>query len=455
VSQLHNLKIFGRNFALKDYCPVDDPQLQFDYLTLDSVSVVVPKQLDADRDDYATVDGFDGVIRSVKLDEGSTVLTIAPLLSLFDVALYYPKPDLAETAIEDYFKAVINAHFVNNADTVQNIPGLTVAARTGTLGAINADPFVNNLYELAVEALNKYNIVIDLSLNAQTKKVNCVIAANQTPVKYIKADLPNIIEQTFTLRDEYGKCNKFTAVDGSGLEQPYTIYADGYEAPCVPATEYIDGNTPEVFKKGTEYKKLYFPTRPRMPEKAFEAGALFGDVALAVINNTTLISQPVIQLTHGANYYVYVWRACTLSGITFTGEGWYSMAVSTATPISGNPWPDGLLVESAASGVTNIELLNRYVSTQPSEFYTKAAERAAAIFQSAEFNNLIELTVKKTDGLVHDIAIGQTVNIIKNGTTYPATLTAWESSGDLIKYIFGAVRIDLTKQLKLEKRAGK
>jgi len=144
-----------------------------------------------------------------------------------------------------------------------------------------------------------------------------------------------------------------------------------------------------------------------------------------------------------------------MSGITFPGEGWYSISGSTATPISGNPWPNGLTIDSDESVSTNIDQLNRYVSTQPSEFYTKAAERAAAIFQAAEFNNLIELTVKNTDGLVHDIAIGETLNIIKNGNTYPATLTAWETSGDLIKYIFGAVRIDLTKQLKLEKRAGK
>ena len=78
-----------------------------------------------------------------------------------------------------------------------------------------------------------------------------------------------------------------------------------------------------------------------------------------------------------------------------------------------------------------------------------AAREAAKLFESASYNNLIELTVLNDDALVgaRTMEIGQTVNIISGGVAYPSILTGREI-GNVTKLIFGTIRIDLTTILK-------
>ena len=82
-------------------------------------------------------------------------------------------------------------------------------------------------------------------------------------------------------------------------------------------------------------------------------------------------------------------------------------------------------------------------------FGSAAKEAADQQFDTDSFNNLIELTVQNDDELVdpENIAIGQIVNIITNGTSYGSILTGIERSFTT-KLIFGNIRLDLTKILK-------
>lgn len=82
-------------------------------------------------------------------------------------------------------------------------------------------------------------------------------------------------------------------------------------------------------------------------------------------------------------------------------------------------------------------------------FADLAAREAAKLFESASYNNLIELTILNDDALVgaKTMLIGQTVNIISDGVSYPSLLTGREV-GKVTKLIFGTIRIDLTTILK-------
>ena len=82
-------------------------------------------------------------------------------------------------------------------------------------------------------------------------------------------------------------------------------------------------------------------------------------------------------------------------------------------------------------------------------FADLAQREAAKLFESASYNNLIELTVLNDDALVgaRTMQIGQTVNIVSDGVSYPSILTGREIN-KVTKLIFGNIRIDLTTILK-------
>ena len=99
-----------------------------------------------------------------------------------------------------------------------------------------------------------------------------------------------------------------------------------------------------------------------------------------------------------------------------------------------------------------IPVIYKITTVTPNEddtFADLAAREAAKLFESASYNNLIELTVLNDDALVgaRTMQIGQTVNIVSDGVTYPSILTGREVS-NLTRLIFGTVRIDLTTILK-------
>ena len=61
------------------------------------------------------------------------------------------------------------------------------------------------------------------------------------------------------------------------------------------------------------------------------------------------------------------------------------------------------------------------------------------------YANLIELT---TSYGTYEIEVGNTASIISEDNQYESMLTGYEIHGDIIKYIFGMIRLDLTKILK-------
>ena len=66
-------------------------------------------------------------------------------------------------------------------------------------------------------------------------------------------------------------------------------------------------------------------------------------------------------------------------------------------------------------------------------------------YGGVNYVNLIELTTPMN---VYDLEFGDIANVIVGNNTYVSMLTGYEIHGDIIKYIFGMLRLDLTKILK-------
>ena len=87
------------------------------------------------------------------------------------------------------------------------------------------------------------------------------------------------------------------------------------------------------------------------------------------------------------------------------------------------------------------------LSIESENFASAAASEAGSIFSTNE-SNYAELTVLNEDPLA-GMELGQQVTIIDGGRMISSVLTGKES-GDVTKLIFGTVRLDLTKILKMK-----
>lgn len=87
------------------------------------------------------------------------------------------------------------------------------------------------------------------------------------------------------------------------------------------------------------------------------------------------------------------------------------------------------------------------------DWAAQALQRAKDVMQPKAFDNEIDLTYKVDDALVKpdEIKIGTLATIYAEGVAYQSILTGKVLQNNLIKLIFGSVRVDLTKQLLMER----
>lgn len=91
------------------------------------------------------------------------------------------------------------------------------------------------------------------------------------------------------------------------------------------------------------------------------------------------------------------------------------------------------------------------VSVESGKIFAEVAkDKADEILTKSDFDNLIELQFRSSDKIIPGIEIGQPCRIIKNGTVYHTVLTGITQKSGFKTLIFGGVRIDLTKILKLK-----
>jgi hypothetical protein len=84
-------------------------------------------------------------------------------------------------------------------------------------------------------------------------------------------------------------------------------------------------------------------------------------------------------------------------------------------------------------------------------FPVAADESASSTFDGIEWSNQITLVVQNDDSIINPsgMIIGQQVKVIRNGIEYTTMLTG-KTLGEETTLIFGTIRLELTKKLKME-----
>lgn len=337
--RIYKAEFFDRNFNFIFFSVIPEPEIIFDYLTLDKTSIVIPSVADISRGWYCHITQessaaavYQGFVSGVDTGKSTTTVKLSPLVALFDFQFFYNRKTYNDnkTDVEGWFRSAILGAFAG-ADAVQNIPGLTVTAATHTDGVdMNLKDNVHDLWDLARKVIQNSRIAIACDFSPQEKTINVVIENHSSEGEItLEADLPNISEQKFTIRDDWGDVNKVIIYNAKDPTQFQTFYASDYAAPTVQ----------------------------RVAEVTVEEGETFANAAR-----------------------------------------------------------------------------------------TKSAE----LMRKSDADNLIELSFRTADKMIPEIETGRRVRILKNGKEYHSVLTGYAQKGGTKTYIFGGIRIDLSKRLKLK-----
>lgn len=115
--------------------------------------------------------------------------------------------------------------------------------------------------------------------------------------------------------------------------------------------------------------------------------------------------------------------------------------------------PDGTVDMADSNRILPIVEAGTSVSNSDT-WRAEALQQAKDAMIPKAYNNEIDLTVRDNDAIIRpeEMQIGTLATIYAGGTAYPSLLTGKIRKNHLITLIFGSVRVDLTKQLLMERR---
>lgn len=240
------VEFFDRKFVFLSKTMVKKQKYEYDYMSLDNNSLVIPGAFKVYKNNYIRImsdDGeFQGIITAVENKTKETKIQYKALLSILDVDVYKDRTALKGMTVESFIGEMIEENFVTNEDELQNIPGFIIEKTSETSnGALNLKDDIHNIYDLIISAFRKYEIVVDMKLDLMNKCLKCTIGKRSFGQKTIEGDLKNVLEVNITKKDDSKSVNKAVIIG---------FYSEESElfGQTVVRNFYLDKKTGEITK---------------------------------------------------------------------------------------------------------------------------------------------------------------------------------------------------------------
>ena len=327
------IECYDRNYSLRCWSPATCSRFSYDYLTLETNTITSVRKIFPERGDFIKLitnnKNYDGIISDIDNSGLTTIVTMKPLESLFDVKVYLERSKLSEMPLENFLKSLLQEARVLNADPGANISGIRFEITSTTNDAkLYLEDNIQEIWNIAIKALKKYGVIISAKLEVNGICISIGVIEDSIT---IEADGKNILSKTFSLQDDYGRVNTCLIINKNNETQQKRYYSDDYTSPSNWDVKYIECDT-EVFEE-------------------------------------------------------------------------------------------------------------------------EAEKAASDLLSKSEFNNLIEISIQQDDKIIRNRKIGCHAIIISKNMMIPSMLTGYSMSADsLITLTFGAVRLDLSKILLIERR---
>lgn len=455
-----NIEIFDENFNFIFNTTADKTKYKEDYLDPEKAKVVVNSDARINVNSiirmYRDNEDFSGIITDVKAkDDGTTEVTYTSVESLFDREVLIDVGQITGT-MEQYMKSLMDALYVTNSDLSQRLP-MTIEAVTSTTEwsfdyKIENEPdedeeapprlvaFVNILDDLIIPAFTQYGIVLDWTFDFNNKLIKVYITKNEADPITIEPELPNVIDETITIRKAKKRINKVNIWNSQDYEREITYYLhsddsfDTIDSDRVVPVNYknlkvsADNNQKCIKKKVSELKSEYSKIKSYNgmdPEERTQED----------------IDEAIYYMDDVNNFMSFGWTFNSSDSLIYDAD---NIVVGQET------WTEEDEFETAIEAWAETAAAETYGEvTALSIFIEKAHDKAYQTFSKNKYDNLIELEMAIDDDLINPMTLktGQVVNIISEGVSYTSILSGREIE-DTTTLIFGTIRLELTKTLK-------
>lgn len=237
----YNVEVFTQEFQMVGNTNVNEVTYKEDYLSSDDNSIKVFALPGVKKQDYIRISRNDeeyaGVITEVTYgtDDSKQLQTIhyKPLMELFNTDVLFDTDLQGTGSIEQFICDRITELFIENADTKQNISGLSVEVLTQTTDwGFHITPsekgghynIVNLIDSVVVPAMEKYGVILKTRLDVQSKALIVSVGKVASGTLVIESDLPNIIKKSVTIKQLSSDVNKLIIYDANDYSQIMVYY---------------------------------------------------------------------------------------------------------------------------------------------------------------------------------------------------------------------------------------
>ncbi len=249
--QQYSIEFFDRKFNFVYRDTATDLTIDDDYLAPAQNSVEIGPTTDVKFGYFIRIkrdtEEFFGVVVESSPGKYKTKIQYKPFLSLFDEDIMFDtnyqlkrvdgtvngvSQKVNQYSLEQVIKTYIEQEYVNNSDTLQNLPiSVSIGSNTKPWGFnIKSDVegqhmAIIGLYQvLLVNAMKLYGIALNVRPDYELKTVFITISTNSSTVD-IDGSLDNILVKTLKLNDRPSGTNKLIVYDATDLTRtPITFY---------------------------------------------------------------------------------------------------------------------------------------------------------------------------------------------------------------------------------------
>lgn len=299
----YNIEILDRNFAYRSSCQAQEVEFREDYLSMDTSRAVVPEIM-AQEGDYIRISGINnhiGIVAACE-DRGTKYeVQFKPMLILTDVDVHYDREMLKTEPLETWIAGLLNNIYRNNADTLQNIAGFSALPLTETHNTVlEMESNIGNLYSIITESLVKYGVIVDFEIDVNKKELLAIIRTKNKGIPVIEADLPNILNRLFIIRQADKTVNKLSVYNENDETEHMDFYmlengnivtdseAAGRINPVIFSAAYIayETGSSQTFEEAA-YEKAFSVMQPAVYNNLIE---------LTVLNDDTLVCPALLDI---------------------------------------------------------------------------------------------------------------------------------------------------------------
>lgn len=310
----YNVEFFDENLDLISHTNTSGVEYSVDYLSPVRNKITI-FTCEVRKGNYIRIQGggkeFFGIVKSVVSQTKKTItVEYAQFLNLFDTDILFDTDLQGTSNLEKVISDIIKARWVNSSDALQNIVGLevnTVSATSNWGFNLKSDTegkhtCIINFYSVIIaRALSEYGVAIRVTANVQNKSIVLDIGTIGADVKFIEADLPNVIGKNIVIRETENDINKAVVYNTENYTTTRTYYRhsdDSYDRidtdRIVPVVQGTYGVAPE--KDGDTVRRTFAQMADSMAAEVFGAIKYNNLIELSVLNDDALVAPYDLQI---------------------------------------------------------------------------------------------------------------------------------------------------------------